>query len=52
MCLQQLPNTEPEPTLYCRNCRKIVTKDEAAIYCYGGGHQIDESREDFTLESA
>lgn len=48
-CFQQLPTTEPEEpekTLYCRTEKRIVSNDEAAAWCYPGGHLIDESTDE------
>lgn len=48
MCLSnesQIPE-EKGITLHCRECGRIVSLDEASIYCYGAGHEIAEAKDE------
>lgn len=45
-CPNNMPDPEPQKELHCVECKRIVRPDEAAIYCYGAGHQIIETKDE------
>jgi hypothetical protein len=41
-CYQNLPDTDlPKPEFYCHTERKLVSKDEAELICFGAGHDVE-----------
>jgi hypothetical protein len=50
-CLQNMPDPEKKPPeLYCRDCKRIVTAEEASLFCYAA-HDIIEGKDDLFTRS-